>query len=491
MTGKEDIVTTRQDKDVTDTRNQNRGITLTKVIIAHRKNDKESAGKLQEELQESAPEGGVATFDLLQIKNRSDSWNADHPKKIDEAHLLIYFLPDAEFSPIDKEWVSFEAGGAHHSYFSNKDFPIILLYNKEITLPEPIALDYTTKYSSEESQIIKFIQYFYGNSKFPQHGIPLNEHVSKKTEKCEGLAKKIKKLFHPLDPNRVPRIVQNEQPTLSLFMWLKFKKDSHKGVPDYTQIESNHHTLATLFNQQERATLTWGDIVQSWERRIADNNNKQVSGENWIKDLKEAIIETREGAIVDTIKSRFRCNSKIYRPIIFKFERYDDNSEKIKIIFVTESSEPWTPKAPKPELTTLLSNLNMAARLQWEVCDEFLPQLDNQSGTEEVDLSLLDSIKQSYQNIEEDGKFREKNEAVGIANQERLAAAFLLEEKEEIKNNLKEQEKIKDTLRGKNNNCTLKDIKDALDELKRLNAVVMLKAARRFTEALTEIYPEQ
>jgi hypothetical protein len=177
-----------------------------------------------------------------------------------------------------------------------------------------------------------------------------------------------------------------------------------------------------------------------------------------------------------------------YRPVLYERIEAEGVPRVFSVLFVKESKPNWV-IAPNSYLRTLLTALNLGARLQWELCEEFLRRLDRESPAEQKK-SCLD-IQKKMLNIDKDAEIRwEYETARTTANEERLRECFPQDEQEYIKSNLKDQEESKRIIRsiGQNNKDPIvKDIQNALKKLEKLNLEMLKRISVRYAQLLAAI----
>ncbi|MEH2457514.1 hypothetical protein [Nostoc sp.] len=226
----------------------------------------------------------------------------------------------------------------------------------------------------------------------------------------------------------------------------------------------------------------------SWEEIV--NNLPSDSNQGWVRELEDSIYQAHcgiwESSLVQwTFQS---SDGRLFRPILYGMENGRDGSERFTVLFVKHISEGWVYNAPNIQLATLLTASILGARLQWEVCDKYLPQLDTWQpmGTEAIRKGLQ-KVKVSFENIEEDAKIRGQAEAPGRSNKDRLRDSFDSEEERLIiAKNMSEQEQYKQTLCNADKQDNVDKVKDALIQLARLNKIVTTMVAKRYFQLLND-----
>ncbi|MEH2236883.1 hypothetical protein [Nostoc sp.] len=232
----------------------------------------------------------------------------------------------------------------------------------------------------------------------------------------------------------------------------------------------------------------WINNNWTWEQIV--KNLPSDSNQGWVRELEDSIYLAhcgrQEPSVVQwTFQS---SDGRLFRPILYGMENGRDGSERFTVLFVKHISEGWVNNAPNIQLATLLTASILGARLQWEVCDSYLLQLDTWQGmgTEAIRKGLQ-KVKVSFENIEEDAKIRGQAEAPGQRNKDRLRDSFDSEEERlTIAKNMSEQEPHKQTLCNADHQENVDEVKFALIELARLNKIVIVMVAKRYFQLLND-----
>ncbi len=446
----------------------------TKVLLAHKADDKETAQKLRVTLQ--APAFEKLEFELLEENPERGGWDTDLKAKIDDTDLFILWVPCHKVGKEDWEWFSWAAAGVRWRIDNDDQFPIGLLHNKCLNLPSPLKKATTSFgkiFANDIDQIKDFLKHFYSDTEFTEDNQPLNPFLAAQEDELFGKAQVILDLFskeeiiEPIEertliPKRINLIVSSDEELNS------------DDISANLRVQANGDTLR-IFELLERE-WHWKDIVNS----LPEHESK-----NWIKELATAMHRAYIGRIIKPIKSTFRAtNGKIFKPVLHKLVRFNNGSYKFEVFLIEQVSEGGVFNAPNVELSTLLTALTLGARLQWEVCDNYLGQLDRwqQNGILEKG---IERIKESYNNIEKDAEIR----GVEQKNEDRVRDSFdSKRDKEELAKNISEQWKYKKALLEADDATDVSTIKDALTQLASLNSELMIKVSRRYSELIVNKY---
>lgn len=231
-------------------------------------------------------------------------------------------------------------------------------------------------------------------------------------------------------------------------------------------------------------TPSGGNNNWRWEDLV--NHLPLEDSQRWSEQLMEAIYLAHLGTIPRVVQLTFRSPvGKLYRPVLDEIEILSDGSKRFTVIFEELISEGWVYNAPNLSLATLLTALDLGARLQWGVCRKYLRQLElcQQEGTSSIE-RILRRIELSFASIEDDAELRRQGETPdqNLRNEDRLRDAFDSEEQDTIALNLSEQWQHKETLLNASNQGDIDQVINALTELYRLNEIVMRMIIKRFGE---------
>ena len=216
----------------------------------------------------------------------------------------------------------------------------------------------------------------------------------------------------------------------------------------------------------------------------------------WTEEFLESIDSLTGKELIPKIFQSTFCSSegKFFKSIANKTVLRNDLIE-ILVSFDQQFSKGFVVDAPN-DLTTVCTAIELGRRLQWEVSEKYLRELDccQQKSKEEI-RKVLKQVKGSFENIEKDADVRKKGEVCREGdsentNTERLKNSFHSEEEKKIiEDNLREQKPHKETLLKADTLDNVDAVRNALTELKRLNLIVLRMLAKRFQQLLDEIYP--
>jgi hypothetical protein len=458
---------------------QNQVNRKTRVLLAHKVGDKGTAERLSIMLQ--TPAADRLEFELLEENCERGGWEeADLKAKIDETDLFLLWIPCHKVDKEDWDWFIWAAAGVRWRTNNGDRFPIGLLHNKCLKLPPPLEKATTSfgRIFPNELDLIKdFLRQFYGNAEFTEGNKPLNPFLAEQEAELLAKAKDILELFskeeiiesveeRSLIPNGINLIVSPNQ---------NINPDS---IPADLRVEANTDTLRIFELLQKK--WYWEDIVKS----LPENESR-----NWTKELATAMHRAREGKIIQQVKSTFRAtNGRIFAPLLNKLIKYNDGSYRFEVFLFEQVSEGEIINAPDVQLSTLLTALTLGARLQWEVCENYLNQLDRWE-REGILEKGIQRVKESYNNIEKDAEVRGVDERERKKNEDRILDSFDLErDREEVADNLSEQWRYKDILLNADATTDVSTIKDALSQIGRLNSKLMIKVSRRYSERIAQKY---
>lgn len=461
-----------------NTRDANEENNLTKVLIAHTAKDRRAAENLQDQL---SPFGGSRLECLLWEENKQNRLE-DLKNRIYETDLLLLLIASEFVDHEDWNWLQWAI--AMSWSMSNGHVSRILLHNTSIKIPQCIKVAIEHSFKSENDEIKEFLKYFFGSTEFTQDKKGLNKNLIRQNNQLKALSEAISPLFE-----RNQAIVEFKQATFPKVITLIVENPDGLTKENLSQeicIQSQNSGSLEIFGLADtpprgKTSWSWKDIID-----YLPMGNSQ----KWVEELEESIYLAHSGRTIPRrVQSTFRSSDgRLFKPILYSRENWTDKSERFTIIFVEHISEGWVYNAPNISLATLLTALILGSRLQWEVCNNYLPQIDRwqREGIEAIQ-KALQQVKNSFENIEEDAKIRSQGEAPGQRNEDRLRDSFKSEdEKQIIASNLLEQEKYKQTLRSADTQNNVNEVRIALTELSRLNGIVTAMVARRYSQLLNE-----
>lgn len=225
------------------------------------------------------------------------------------------------------------------------------------------------------------------------------------------------------------------------------------------------------------------DLAKHWPQ--------EEKNQRWLEGLAESVYFTLHGVLNHSgssfrkIQPVFRSSEgKLFRPILHRMKKSDDSSVEFTVIFEEHITKGYVENPPSLAYATLVTAINLGSRLRCELCDKYLPILDDlqRQGSEEIK-RILREVKKSYEYINEEAELRRQGEAYNQSNTDRLQNCFEFEhEREKIKNNMLEQEEYKRTLLEADTYDNFNKIRDALTKLNQLNKIVMHMVITRFDE---------
>lgn len=224
---------------------------------------------------------------------------------------------------------------------------------------------------------------------------------------------------------------------------------------------------------------------------LAKHLPQEEKNPRWLEGLAESVYFTLHG-VLNYSESSFRkiqpvfrsSEGKLFRAILHRMKKSDDGSVEFTVIFEEHISRGYVENSPNLAYATLVTAINLGSRLKCELCDKYLPILDDsqRQGSEEIK-RILREVKNSYEYINEEAELRRQGEANNESNADRLQKCFESKhEREKIKNNLLEQEEYKKTLLEADTYDNINKVRDALTKLRQLNEIVMHMVIPRFDE---------
>ncbi|NMG20494.1 effector-associated domain EAD1-containing protein [Brasilonema bromeliae] len=231
---------------------------------------------------------------------------------------------------------------------------------------------------------------------------------------------------------------------------------------------------------------------ENWRLKDLLKNLPQEINRKWLEELVKSVYSALKGELdpnryernpqeVSTFQS---SEGKLFRPILYKRKRsIDDRSIEFTVIFEEHISRGYVENAPNLAYATLVTAFILANRLQLEVCNKYLPMLDDWSQeVSEVIRTRLQEVRISFEYIEEDAERRRKGEAINKNNKDRLRDSFeSKDERTTIESNLSVQQRYKNILLQADTRHNIDEVRVALTELKRLNKIVLRMIIQRLS----------
>jgi hypothetical protein len=383
------------------------------------------------------------------------------------AHLLFFIAPKRN---VDWVWPIYEAGlfeGSGNNEQNEKR--IILLHNPAVNIPDPLQELQVVK--AELNDTKNFLKKFFGTDEITGEA-PLNIAFSQNENLVEQTAISICNLFREIGPEPDTNYVVAHM-AINIA-----NPENIEDIPNASTIEF-HNDAQAIFGlashlRPRKSTLTWLDFIQELGS----------SHEKWLKELVRAICDSNKGRKLSPLRITCRAmDNKIYTPILYQMDDNDDGSRKFHIVFNRQLTEGMFVKVPD-KFATLLTNLTLGSRLEWEVCKEYVDKIkrwEYDVGEKKIGCK---QIRVAISNIEGEAEYR-KRELSKQIRPDRLFDTFDSEEEiSAIDNNLKEQQKLKDFLSNADENTDIKMIKESLEKLDELNREVMLKISDRYNTLL-------
>jgi hypothetical protein len=454
---------------------------VTKILIAHLTEDRSAAENLMAQLLTYADERLEC---LLWEENRQNRLE-ELRQNIEDTDLLLLLVVRGSVDNGDWGWLQW----ATSISWSRRDghFYRILLHNTSLTPPLCIQVAINRSFNSSAGAIQDFLRYFFDSTDFTQDQRPLNPILVGDIQQLEDLSTDISLLFPESshgDPEFPDDYYPNPEVIITFSIAITLTVDTsisltRENLSQNIRIQAQTSGAMAIFGFLDNVgRRKWKDIV---------NNLPQNNSQGWIEELEDSIFLAHEERVPQVVQLTFRAHDgRLYKPILYKRSK-TNNSENFTVLFVEQISEGWV-NAPNVSLATLLTASILGARLQWEICDRYLLQLDAwQSGDTETIKRNLREIRLSFDNIEEDASIRGRGEAPGLQNIDRLRDSFDSEnERQTIVNNMREQEQHKQTLRNADTQDNVNEVKSALTQLERLNKIVTAMVAKRYSQLLNE-----
>lgn len=449
----------------------------TTILLGFRKEDNSVAHNLCEKLLSY---GGRNLEIIMAEESRDKSgWPDEFLENLKRTDLVLLLVDHPQVNTDD--WTRFQ----HALTLSEveADAPRIMLCNSLAYCPSGPEKTLTEIYISEASSIENLLRYVFDDDKYTQNKKPLNTHFANSPESVCAAASEISTWFHQAPPPKaeflafsaycehVVLIAKNpgviDKPALSPELIVKSDGESFK-------------IFGLQYPKPEGRDWLWKDLYTA------------ISGQghdDWIDQLGKAVHEASQGKIPTSIEAVIRSPSGFFKPMLVRSETWNDGSKRFYVYFVKQIGEGGVINAPTRELATLLTASILGARLQWSVCNLFIPQL-NRSVREGNLGRICQQIRSSYLNIERDAEVRRDVEAPNQKNEDRLAEAFSNEVGKKIRMNLDDQFSHKKVLRNLDESCEESKVRDTLSKLASLNKRVLLDAAYRYYELLVNEYGE-
>ncbi|GAX45280.1 hypothetical protein NIES4075_63010 [Tolypothrix sp. NIES-4075] len=249
-----------------------------------------------------------------------------------------------------------------------------------------------------------------------------------------------------------------------------------------TRVRSlNPGSIRRVFNLFETPV----EESESWSLENILQRLSQEKDQRWVDEFQKSVyLAAKQGSppqeVISTLQS---FDGKLFTTIFdSKKTSPNDRSVEFIIIFHEKISLGYVENAPNQVLATLETAKQLGPRLNWGVCDKYLPKVENCQREDLQTINIiLREIKNSFNYIEQDAEIRRQGEASNTSNKDRLRNCFESEdERRIIEDNLSQQQKYKDILTTLDNYHNLDEAKDALNqvrtaliELKPLNKIVM------------------
>jgi hypothetical protein len=245
-----------------------------------------------------------------------------------------------------------------------------------------------------------------------------------------------------------------------------------------------------LFDLLVSSPVKWDEL----ERQALAQQDKR-----WLSELKHAVHRARNRRRFPPVQATFKAfhNGKIYKPVLARVDKLSDDSLEFEVFLIEAVTSQYVGIPPK--LAAILTSLNMATRLRYEVL-----------GKARRDLAIADTLRDATKLTDlrtevGEGFLRIEQEAAsrGLMDQQSLKTAFAEERNSERINQIWKRwselkKKLYDSLRiGVKDGVTTLDragpkedqILEArryVDELLAMNCEYINRASRRFGELLTE-----
>ena len=137
---------------------------MTKVLIAHKAVDRDTAFNLKTELEVYASDRLECVF--LQENSNQSGWETDLRSMIDETDLLLFVVSDCSIDNNDLGWFIWVAS-ASYNMAPGGQFPRLIMHNENV-IPHPILSPYFTNFVVKEEKLIEFLKYSFGSPDFTQ-----------------------------------------------------------------------------------------------------------------------------------------------------------------------------------------------------------------------------------------------------------------------------------------------------------------------------------
>lgn len=225
---------------------------------------------------------------------------------------------------------------------------------------------------------------------------------------------------------------------------------------------------------------------ESWLWEDVDQHLLLPENQKWAKELLKHIQSLSQVDDLYFCREMLQSSEgKIFTSVIFP-PVFSGDLIELPLTFIQQPSKPYV-IAPEA-LVTLFTAIDLARRLQWEVCHKYLPDLDRwQQEGEEAIRKGLTQVKNSFENIEKDAEIRKKGETADEkTNEVRLQESFEPEEGEEIRDNMLKQDEYKQILLKAETLNSVDKVKVALTELSHLNLFVLDRVLVRLRVVLNK-----
>ncbi len=421
---------------------------------------------------------------IIQEKTEDKQWYEIVTKELANANTLVCLSTE----PIPNwDGVVYQTGVADGRNESDEVKTIAtLLCHQECDVPSTVKqrVIKVVKGSANDQEEIKQFLTVFSNSDQLTGKSPLYPDFCR-TKELPQFAHEISNWFVPTGQTHEIELVN----TLT-FIEAEQNSITEASIPDDMIVQGSERALLDIFGVYQRLgdDWKWSEIMVKAE--ISFNSL-------WVRELGEALYEASNGGKVKPLMSVYRAGKdRLYSPVVYKVIETANFGKKFIVLFTPEPIGKWVPGHSMAR-KTLLTALHLGNRLDTEVCDSYIQQFEWPGN----DISkLLVDIKNKIITIDKDAKLREEFEAPdGPPNLIRLIESFSnIEDKNQIRNNMGKQEKLKNILRSIDAEAEVEkrdyekhnEIKDALIALQRYNLELTTLVSRRYDQLLNNRYKE-
>ncbi len=329
------------------------------VFLSHKLEDEATALAVRDILLRYA--GDRLEVHCSEDMAKGENWYDWICSRLRQCDVLLLLFTDVTKS---WDWCLYEAG-LFQQWGEEHKRRVICLHNDGVKPPSPLGMFQSVPGSIQ--RVAEFLTQFYTTTSLVQRGAALNPRLGQQPEEIRRAATEIAQLV-----SRKP--VETHYFSDYLFLHVKdvdaLRTD---GIPLDSEVVASKSCLA-LFNKGD-LKWQWSDILDELE---------SSEDRRWIDELTANMVAASDMQLINPIRATLKPprDDRYFHLVLYRVDTIGDGSQWFKML-LTAARPPLGDLAP-PALSLTMDALSIAARIRYEIVDNYTKLLRAMSASADV-----------------------------------------------------------------------------------------------------------